>query len=186
MKPLGVPPCPRCGRRYLVDSDGHLVHGLGALGCEAFLVLRADQIEWVVETLARGLEAMGQPVHEKFLWWRGRREDLLATLKVPKEYQEIAESGQVVRDHGVEDTVKEWDVQYPDGYYVVLKLVNAKTDEGGPWCEAMWFKHDLEIGASEPTGSLVGRWEEPDGHVLVVELEDSKETKPKEPNESTD
>ena len=94
------------------------------------------------------------------------------TIKVASVYEDMIQDGQRVTDHGREDVIKEWTARYPDGIEVDLKLVNAYTEDGGPWSEAVWFEDGCELGNDGCGDSLLGEWCGYEDYKLIVELEE--------------
>jgi len=67
-------------------------------------------------------------------------------------------SGKLVDDHGREDEIFGWSVHFDDGKEMDIKVVNALSQDGGPWCEGVLFGDGSEIGCTEVGEQLAGEY----------------------------
>ena len=67
-------------------------------------------------------------------------------------------SAKQVEDHGRDDVICDWTVLFDDDKEMDIKVVNAETDGGGPWCEGVLFDACSEIGCTEVGEQLAGEY----------------------------
>ena len=99
-----------------------------------------------------------------------------ATLKIDKEELDYYEHTMktAMFNAGDGNLVTMWTVEFDDGHFADLKIVDCSRREGGPWSEVVLFdSNGCEVDCTEVDDSLRGEWWVRDGenenYTVVVE-----------------